>query len=76
MIIGFIVLIAFLVTRFPDTAGPALPDQISLPAGVRAVAFTQAENWFAVVTDTDRILIFDRTGSTLLQTIDIVTSGQ
>ncbi|MEL7115236.1 MAG: DUF6476 family protein, partial [Pseudomonadota bacterium] len=31
MIVGFIVLIAFLVTRFPDTAPLSLPDQITLP---------------------------------------------
>ena len=76
MIIGFIVLIIFLVTRFPDDYGPLLPEQINLPKDVRAVAYTQADNWFAVVTDDDRILVFDRTGNRLIQTVDIVQTGQ
>ncbi len=76
MIAGFIILIVFLVTRFPDDPGLVPPDQINLPTGVRAVAFTQAEKWFAIVTDRDQVLIFDRADNRLIQTIEIVHSGQ
>ncbi len=76
MIAGFIVLIVFLVTRFPDINGLGLPDRISLPAGTRALAFTQGDDWYAVVTDADQILIFDRIGGILRQTVDIVPTGQ
>ena len=73
MIVGFIVLIAFLVTRIPG-AGLDLPAQIELPAGGSAQAFTQGTDWIAVVTDDDRILIFDRASGALRQTVDIVRS--
>lgn len=76
MIAGFIILIVFLVTRFPDASGIALPEEIALPGNAEAVAFTQADDWFAVVTDNDQILIFDRTGDTLIQTVDIVPERQ
>ena len=72
MIVGFIVLIALLVTRFPArTAAPALPDSIALPDGTRATAFTQATDWYAVVTEDDRILIFDRSSGALRQVVEI-----
>ncbi len=76
MIAGFIVLIVFLVTRFPGVPELALPDTVNLPGNVRAVAFTQADDWYAVVTDADQILIFDRADGSLRQTVDIVPSGE
>ncbi|MCP3972082.1 MAG: hypothetical protein GY717_17515 [Rhodobacteraceae bacterium] len=72
MIVGFIVLIVFLVTRLPGAVSLDLPDQITLPGGASAVAFTRAEDWFAVVTDADQILIYDLESGSLRQTIDIV----
>ena len=62
MIVGFIVLIGFLVTRFPDRAELSLPDQINLPDGSTPVAFTRAADWFAVVTGEDEILIYNLAG--------------
>ncbi|MFP4275398.1 MAG: DUF6476 family protein, partial [Paracoccaceae bacterium] len=59
MIGGLLVVIGLLVIRFSDTA-PRLPDRIDLPGTARAVAVTQGESWYAIVTDDDRILIFDR----------------
>ena len=70
MILGFLVLIAALVIRL-NAAPLPLPDQISLPDGVNAVAFTQGTDWFAVVTDADTILIYDRATSSLRQTVQI-----
>jgi len=62
MIVGFIVLIGFLVTRFPNRAQLSLPDQIVLPDGSTPVAYTQTADWFAVVTGTDEILIYGLDG--------------
>jgi len=59
MILGFLVLIAALVIRLSANPLP-LPERIVLPEGTSAVAFTQGTDWFAVVTDDDRILIYDR----------------
>ena len=72
MIAGFLVIIALLVIRFTGAPGtPPLPDVIDLPGGTRATAFTQGPDWFAVVTADDRILIYDRAGGALRQTIEL-----
>ncbi|MCG6904734.1 MAG: DUF6476 family protein [Rhodobacter sp.] len=71
MIVGFIVLIGFLVTRFPTAPSLALPDAITLPDGADALAFTQAARWYAVVTTDDRILIYDRATGTLQQSVTV-----
>jgi hypothetical protein len=74
MIVGFIVLIVVFVTRFPrgaSVSSVALPDQITLPDSMRATAYTRGEGWYAVVTDTQEILIFNFDGS-LRQQIEIL----
>ncbi|HMS97016.1 MAG TPA: DUF6476 family protein, partial [Tabrizicola sp.] len=40
-----------------------LPDQITLPAGVKASAITFGTGWIAVVTTDDRLLILDEAGN-------------
>ena len=70
MILGFLVLIGALVIRLNANPLP-LPDRISLPNGVTALAFTQGTDWFAVVTDDDKILIYNRATGTLRQAVDI-----
>jgi len=70
MIAGFLTLIATLVIRLNADPLP-LPDRITLPAGVSALAFTQGPDWFAVVTSNDQILVFDRATSALRQTVTI-----
>ena len=70
MILGFLVLIAALVIRLNADPLP-LPDRISLPDGVTALAFTQGTDWFAVVTDADTILIYDRATGSLRQTVQV-----
>ena len=70
MIAGFIALIATLIMRLPANT-PVLPEELVLPDGARAVAFTQGADWYAIVTDDDRILIYDRTSGILRQTVTI-----
>ncbi|GAB4558346.1 MAG: hypothetical protein Tsb0024_22670 [Ruegeria sp.] len=60
MIGGVLVTFALIVIRLSDRT-PTLPDQVELPDGARAQAVTIGSNWFAVVTDDNRILIFDKT---------------
>lgn len=70
MIAGVLVVIGLLVTRLNrDT--PVLPDQIVLPDGAEARAFTQGPDWYAIVTSDDRILIFDRLTGALRQTVEV-----
>ena len=70
MIVGFIVLVSVFVTRFGATP-PPLPDRVALPDGETARAVTLGSDWIAVVTDSDRILIFDRETGGLRQTVEI-----
>ena len=63
MIVGFVILIGYLVTQFPGTGGVAVPEELTLPEGASAVAYTQGSDWVAVVTDQDEILIFNMDGS-------------
>ncbi len=73
MIAGFVILIGTLVLSL-NRRGPVLPESVALPDGAAAVAFTQGDDWFAVVTDDDRILIYDRTGA-LRQTVQVEIGG-
>jgi len=61
MIVGVVLIAALLVIRLNQPA-LALPDQITLPSGTAAVSYTQTHDWFAVVTDQNKILIFDLNG--------------
>lgn len=70
MIAGFLVLIGSLVIRLNADPLP-LPDRITLPQGVTAVAFTQGTDWFAVVTSDNRIVIFDRATGAQRQSVAI-----
>ena len=74
MIGGLLVIVALFVIRFSSPAEPvglSLPGSITLPDGATAQAFTIGRSFFAVVTQDDTILIFDRASGKLRQTIDI-----
>lgn len=70
MIAGVLTIIGLIVIRFYDVP-PVLPETLALPDGARAVSFTQGPDWYAVVTDADLILIYDRVTGRLKQTIEI-----
>ncbi|MGZ2258452.1 DUF6476 family protein [Roseobacter sp. A03A-229] len=70
MIGGVILIILLIVMRF-NAPAPDLPDAIALPGGAKAISFTQGPDWYAVATDADEILIFDRITGQLRQTIAI-----
>ena len=76
MIAGMVLITALFVIRFssdrvPTATQMALPDAITLPDGTLVTAFTQAPNWYAVVTAGDEILIFDRATGELRQILVI-----
>ncbi|SMO47761.1 hypothetical protein SAMN06265380_101916 [Ruegeria faecimaris] len=70
MIGGVLVTFALIVIRLSDRT-PTLPDQVELPDGAKAQAVTIGNNWFAVVTDDNRILIFDKTTGRQRQEITV-----
>ncbi len=78
MIGGFITIITLLVIRFSDVFGQdrvaevlGIPDNITLPAGTVPLSFTATDTWYAVVTDANDILIFDRSRGDLIQTLTV-----
>ena len=70
MVAGVLTIVVLLVMRFRATP-PLLPPEITLPDGASVTAFTQGDTWFAVVTDSNRILVFDRVTGALRQTVTI-----
>ncbi|WP_425041290.1 DUF6476 family protein [Primorskyibacter sp. S187A] len=70
MIVGVVTVVGLLVMRLGDQS-PVLPASIALPDGARALAFTQGEAWYAIVTDADEILIFDRLSGEMTQRVAI-----
>ncbi|MFA3917696.1 DUF6476 family protein [Ruegeria hyattellae] len=70
MIGGVLLTFALIVIRLSDRT-PTLPEDVELPDGARAQAVTIGPNWYAVVTDDNRILIFDKTTGKLHQTINV-----
>lgn len=71
MILGFLTIVGLFVMRFSEMNRVEVPDEITLPDGSKAVAFTRGEGWFAVVTDGDEILIYSRVTGNLRQRIKI-----
>lgn len=75
MIAGIVTIAAVVVLRFPGAA-PApvppltLPESISLPEGMEALAFTQGPDWWAVAS-AGEIAIFDAATGALLQRVTI-----
>ncbi len=70
MILGFVILIGAFVIRLNATS-VAMPGSVDLPDGAKAQAFTEGDDWFAVVTTDDNILIYDKATGTLRQTVII-----
>ena len=73
MIVGVLTVVAVIVTRMPGAMhnGLPLPDHITLPDGTKPQAFTQGEQWYAVVTTDNHILIYNRETGALAQDITL-----
>ncbi|MEL6450767.1 MAG: DUF6476 family protein [Pseudomonadota bacterium] len=72
MIGGVVTVVALLVIRLnADPAPLPLPDQVTLPDGATATAFTIGSDWFGVVTEDDQILIYDQVTGSLRQTVTL-----
>lgn len=48
-----------------------LPEEISLPRGTEIDAFTQAEDWYLILTSENELLIYDRQTNELTQQVKI-----
>lgn len=76
MILGMVTVATVMVLRLPAqvTASEMLPETVRLPEGLAATAVTVGPGWYAVVTDTDEILIYDRSDGTLRKRVAITTA--
>lgn len=70
MIGGVLITFALIVIRLSDRT-PTLPKDVTLPDEASAQAVTIGSNWYAVVTDDNRILIFDKTTGKLRQSVTL-----
>lgn len=61
MILGVIVVVGLLVTRFPSPV--TAPDALQLPDGAVAQSVTQGHGWWIVVTEDARVLFFGSDGA-------------
>ncbi len=74
MIAGMVIIIALMWTRFnaPRAVPGALTlEKIVLPSDEVASAVTQGEGWIAVVTKSQKILIYNAATGDLTQTVPI-----
>ncbi|MEM1233239.1 MAG: DUF6476 family protein [Pseudomonadota bacterium] len=72
MIAGVLSIVALLVIRLGDTpTGVAVPSQIALPEGTRALAVTQTPSNILVVTERQNLLIFNASGTELLGAVQL-----
>ncbi len=76
MIVGFLVIVGLFIVRLTSPAAqpPAaltLPASITLPEGASATGFTVGPGWIGVVTQDNRILIYDAGSGALRQTLRI-----
>ena len=69
MICGMVILIILFVIRFQQDK-LSVPPEIRLPSGVTPIAYTQTRDWYAVVTQENKILLFTAKGK-LFQTVEI-----
>ncbi len=72
MIAGIVVMTTVITIRaLRLESPPVFPDSIAIPEGHAITAVTRGTDWIAVVTNQDRILVFDPTGQELRQSIEI-----
>ncbi|OSP56834.1 DUF6476 family protein [Pseudoruegeria sp. SK021] len=76
MIIGIATIVVLLVLRLSGAEPVPLPTEITLPEGQTATAVTYGPDWYAVVTQSAQILIFDRNTGALRQQIQITPAPQ
>ena len=73
-IVGFSIVVVLVYLQFVKARNGfegSFPDYIELPEGTKAQSFTKGRGWYAIVTQDDKILIFDSTSGELAKSVDI-----
>ena len=76
MILGVLVIVGLLVTRLSGSRSLPMPETVALPEGVRALAVTAGPGWYAIVTEDQRILIYDAATGSLRQTVQVAPTAE
>lgn len=71
MIGGLLTIVSLFVIRFSSPPAPSFPSEIRLPDGTTVTAFTKGDGWYAIVTATGEILIFDQISGEIAQRVQI-----
>ena len=69
MIVGILIIVTLLVIKI-RSEDLNFPSNLLLPDGTKPVAFTQAKDWYSVVTEDNDILIYKNDG-TLIKSIKV-----
>ena len=67
MILGILTIAALLAFKL-RSENINFPQTLTLPDGTKPIAFTQTKDWYSVITETNKILIYKNDG-TLIQSI-------
>lgn len=70
MIAGVVTIVALIVIRYRQTP-PDFPAVLTLPPGTTPEAYTQTKDWYAIVTDDSRVLIYSRATQKLVREIEL-----
>jgi len=70
MIAGVVTIVVLIVIRYRQTP-PDFPSVLTLPAGTTPEAYTQTKDWYAIVTDDSRVLIYSRVTQKLVREIQL-----
>lgn len=70
MIAGVVTIVALIVIRYRQTP-PDFPTVLTLPPGTTPEAYTQTQDWYAIVTDDNRVLIYSRATQKLVREITL-----
>jgi len=69
MIAGILIIAALLAFKL-RSENLFFPEKLTLPDGTKPIAFTQTKDWYAIISDTNEVLIYKNDG-TLINSITV-----
>ena len=69
MIAGILIIAALLAFKL-RSENLFFPEKLTLPDGIKPIAFTQTKDWYAIISDANEVLIYKNDG-TLINSITV-----